>query len=210
MQGLDAHAGVAEPTCQAVDADLGAGEDDRLLGPLGLVLNGVLTAFGYDPLGLDNNLPAAAGKINATLLQDDAITKDDGLAFYPDWPVPGYYDVLVAGGQSLINGSKSPDQVLADLVRFGAPPQIAVEARPHVGSNLLPKVLTALLDAGRARTVASVITPSNTMRSWRPRHASGTLNSRRYSPRSFGMISPSQYPSARWVSPLGAAIAIVA
>jgi uncharacterized protein len=35
-------------------------------------------------------------------------------------------------------------QVLADLVRFGAPPQIAVEARPHVGSNLLPKVLTAL------------------------------------------------------------------
>jgi uncharacterized protein len=35
-------------------------------------------------------------------------------------------------------------QVLADLVRFGAPPAIAVEARPHVGSNLLPKVLTAL------------------------------------------------------------------
>jgi uncharacterized protein len=34
--------------------------------------------------------------------------------------------------------------VLADLVRFGAPPEIAVEARPHVGSNLLPKVLTAL------------------------------------------------------------------
>jgi uncharacterized protein len=35
-------------------------------------------------------------------------------------------------------------RVLADLVRFGAPPQIEVEARPHVGSNLLPKVLTAL------------------------------------------------------------------
>ncbi len=35
-------------------------------------------------------------------------------------------------------------RVLADLVRFGAPPQIAVEARPHVGSNLLPKVLTTL------------------------------------------------------------------
>jgi uncharacterized FAD-dependent dehydrogenase len=34
--------------------------------------------------------------------------------------------------------------VLADLVRFGAPPEIEVEARPHVGSNLLPKVLTAL------------------------------------------------------------------
>jgi uncharacterized protein len=35
-------------------------------------------------------------------------------------------------------------RVLADLVRFGAPPEIEIEARPHVGSNLLPKVLIAL------------------------------------------------------------------
>jgi uncharacterized protein len=35
-------------------------------------------------------------------------------------------------------------RVLGDLVRFGAPANIAVEARPHVGSNRLPKVLTAL------------------------------------------------------------------
>jgi uncharacterized FAD-dependent dehydrogenase len=34
--------------------------------------------------------------------------------------------------------------VIGDLVRFGAPPEIAVESRPHVGSNRLPKVLTAL------------------------------------------------------------------
>jgi uncharacterized FAD-dependent dehydrogenase len=34
--------------------------------------------------------------------------------------------------------------VLADLVRFGAPAEVAVDARPHVGSNRLPKVLTAL------------------------------------------------------------------
>src|SRR6185436_6154341 len=34
--------------------------------------------------------------------------------------------------------------VLADLVRFGAPEEIEVESRPHVGSNRLPKVLTAL------------------------------------------------------------------
>ncbi len=36
------------------------------------------------------------------------------------------------------------DRVLRDLVRFGAPPEIAVESRPHVGSNRLPKVLTTL------------------------------------------------------------------
>jgi hypothetical protein len=34
--------------------------------------------------------------------------------------------------------------ILADLTRFGAPPEITVEARPHVGSNRLPKVLLAL------------------------------------------------------------------
>ena len=31
-----------------------------------------------------------------------------------------------------------------DLVRFGAPDEIAVDARPHVGSNRLPRVLQAL------------------------------------------------------------------
>jgi uncharacterized FAD-dependent dehydrogenase len=35
-------------------------------------------------------------------------------------------------------------RVITDLVRFGAPAEIEVEARPHVGSNRLPRVLTAL------------------------------------------------------------------
>jgi uncharacterized FAD-dependent dehydrogenase len=34
--------------------------------------------------------------------------------------------------------------ILADLVRFGAPPDILIDARPHVGSNRLPKVLSSL------------------------------------------------------------------
>ena len=34
--------------------------------------------------------------------------------------------------------------VIADLVRFGGPEEIAVETRPHVGSNRLPRLLTAL------------------------------------------------------------------
>jgi uncharacterized FAD-dependent dehydrogenase len=34
--------------------------------------------------------------------------------------------------------------VIADLVRFGAPDDIAIESRPHVGSNRLPRVLQAL------------------------------------------------------------------
>lgn len=35
-------------------------------------------------------------------------------------------------------------RVLRDLVRFGAPEEITSDSRPHVGSNRLPKVLSAL------------------------------------------------------------------
>jgi uncharacterized FAD-dependent dehydrogenase len=45
------------------------------------------------------------------------------------------------------------DRVLADLVRFGAHPDIAVESRPHVGSNKLPKVLSALREFLESRGV---------------------------------------------------------
>jgi raffinose/stachyose/melibiose transport system substrate-binding protein len=45
------------------------------------------------------------------------VNAGNGLAFYPDWPAPGYYDVLVAGMQHLINGTKSPHQVLGDLAK---------------------------------------------------------------------------------------------
>ncbi len=47
----------------------------------------------------------------------------------------------------------SVDRVLADLVRFGANPDIAVESRPHVGSNKLPKVLSALREFLESRGV---------------------------------------------------------
>ncbi|MER5197722.1 ABC transporter substrate-binding protein [Streptomyces sp. NPDC002755] len=39
----------------------------------------------------------------------------DGLAFYPDWPVPGFYDVLVSETQKLITGSEKPDDYLDAL-----------------------------------------------------------------------------------------------
>ncbi|HEY2900653.1 MAG TPA: FAD-binding protein [Polyangia bacterium] len=44
--------------------------------------------------------------------------------------------------------------VLADLVRFGAPAEVESESRPHVGSNRLPKVLTALREYLQAHGVS--------------------------------------------------------
>jgi len=44
-----------------------------------------------------------------------AILDQDGLAYYPDWPVAGYYDVIVSELQSLVNRSKTPAEVLDGL-----------------------------------------------------------------------------------------------
>ncbi|MGW1024164.1 ABC transporter substrate-binding protein [Streptomyces sp. NPDC002577] len=45
----------------------------------------------------------------------NTLSSDDGLAFYPDWPVPGFYDVLVSETQKLITGKSTPDAYLDAL-----------------------------------------------------------------------------------------------
>ncbi len=40
------------------------------------------------------------------------IVQNDGLAFYPDWPAPGYMDVLGGGLQELITGATPPKDFL--------------------------------------------------------------------------------------------------
>ncbi len=75
-----------------------------------------------DVLGQAGGLPVAGDTASIT---DDktreltenfqSILSDDGLAYYPDWPVAGYYDVIVSQLQSLINQSKSPSEVLDGL-----------------------------------------------------------------------------------------------
>jgi ABC-type sugar transport system, periplasmic component len=45
----------------------------------------------------------------------NSILSQDGLAFYPDWPVAGFYDVIVAQLQSLANGNKDVTATLEGL-----------------------------------------------------------------------------------------------
>lgn len=75
-----------------------------------------------DVLAAEGGLPVAG---DASVIEDErtreltenfqAILDEDGLAFYPDWPVAGYYDVIVSELQSLVNRSKTPDEVLDGL-----------------------------------------------------------------------------------------------
>ncbi|RCG28567.1 extracellular solute-binding protein [Sphaerisporangium album] len=75
-------------------------------------------------LGNAGGVPVAADPAaitdekNKELIENfNKLTAEDGLAYYPDWPAPGYYDVMVAGAQELINGAKTPSQVLDEFAR---------------------------------------------------------------------------------------------
>lgn len=82
-------------------------------------------------LGNNGGVPVAAEPSAITdasskeLIENfNKVSSEDGLAFYPDWPVPGFYDVLVSATQKLITGSASPDAVLDELQKAydaGAP-----------------------------------------------------------------------------------------
>jgi raffinose/stachyose/melibiose transport system substrate-binding protein len=77
-----------------------------------------------DLMGNSGGLPVAAdpSKITDPRSKElidlfNGVVSSDGLAFYPDWPAPGYYDTLVAGVQDLINSAKSPSQVLDEIAK---------------------------------------------------------------------------------------------
>ncbi len=75
-----------------------------------------------DLLGNSGGIPVAADPSAITdprsaelITNFNTIAQNDGLAFYPDWPVPGFYDVLVSAFQSAINQSKTPAEVMDSL-----------------------------------------------------------------------------------------------
>ena len=70
-------------------------------------------------LGNKGGVPVAADpaaitdpRAKALIANFNTLSARDGLAFYPDWPVAGFYDVLVSETQKLITGSAKPDSYL--------------------------------------------------------------------------------------------------
>ena len=73
-------------------------------------------------IGNNGGVPVAANSEDITdprskELNDafTTLTERDGIAFYPDWPTPTFYDQLVGATQELINGTVTPDEMLIDL-----------------------------------------------------------------------------------------------
>ena len=75
-------------------------DNETLLGTAGGVPIGADVAKITDP------------KVKELIQNFNTLTTSDGIAYYPDWPAPGYYDVLVANVQELIAGTKTPTQFL--------------------------------------------------------------------------------------------------
>ena len=73
-------------------------------------------------LGNSGGVPVAAKPADITvpsskLLIDNfnVLAKKDGMAFYPDWPTPTFYDQLNDGLQELVNGTKTAKEVNTEL-----------------------------------------------------------------------------------------------
>ncbi len=75
-------------------------------------IQNLLADNGGVPVAADIN--SVTDPKNKKLIGDyKTLADNNAFGFYPDWPVPGFYDVLVAGTQKLINGSASPQSVLS-------------------------------------------------------------------------------------------------
>jgi raffinose/stachyose/melibiose transport system substrate-binding protein len=77
-------------------------------------IQNLLAGNGGVPVAAD--VTSVTDPKNRELIQHyQALASANRLGFYPDWPVPGFYDVLAAATQKLINGSASPQSVLSGL-----------------------------------------------------------------------------------------------
>ncbi|WP_350348858.1 extracellular solute-binding protein [Agromyces sp. G08B096] len=73
-------------------------------------------------IGNNGSIPVAADpaditdeKSAALITEFNEVVERDGLAFYPDWPTPNFYDQLVGALQELVNGTLTPEQTLEQL-----------------------------------------------------------------------------------------------
>ncbi|MBP2325961.1 raffinose/stachyose/melibiose transport system substrate-binding protein [Kibdelosporangium banguiense] len=61
--------------------------------------------------------PAASPQIKELTDTFSTLSSQDRLAFYPDWPAPGYYAVQVSAVQKLITATASAGQVLDEIAK---------------------------------------------------------------------------------------------
>jgi hypothetical protein len=113
-------------------------------GPAGLFCAYELARAGVRSIVVDRGKPVQARRRDLKGLTQHGRVDPDSNYCYGEGGAGTYSD-----GKLYTRSHKRGDvrDVLEILALHGAPPQILVDARPHIGSNKLPKVITALREA---------------------------------------------------------------
>lgn len=113
-------------------------------GPAGLFCAYELARAGIPAVVLDRGKPVQARRRDLKGLTQHGVVDEDSNYCYGEGGAGTYSD-----GKLYTRSHKRGDvrDVIEILAAHGAPDQILVDARPHIGSNKLPKVITALREA---------------------------------------------------------------
>jgi hypothetical protein len=113
-------------------------------GPAGIFCAYELARAGVPAVILDRGKPVQARRRDLKGLTQHGVVDGDSNYCYGEGGAGTYSD-----GKLYTRSHKRGDvrDVIEILALHGAPPEILVDARPHIGSNKLPKVITALREA---------------------------------------------------------------
>ncbi len=113
-------------------------------GPAGLFCAYELARAGIPSVVLDRGKPVQARRRDLKGLTQHGVVDEDSNYCFGEGGAGTYSD-----GKLYTRSHKRGDvrDVIEILARHGAPATILVDARPHIGSNKLPKVITSLREA---------------------------------------------------------------
>jgi uncharacterized FAD-dependent dehydrogenase len=113
-------------------------------GPAGMFAALRLIELGIKPIVLERGKDVRARRHDLAAIQRHGIVDPDSNYCFGEGGAGTYSD-----GKLYTRATKrgSVDAVLRTLVAHGAPPDILIDAHPHIGSNRLPTVVTALRDS---------------------------------------------------------------
>ena len=113
-------------------------------GPAGMFAALRLIELGIKPIVLERGKDVRARRHDIAAIQRHGVVDPDSNYCFGEGGAGTYSD-----GKLYTRATKrgSVDAVLRTLVAHGAPPDILIDAHPHIGSNRLPKVVTALRDS---------------------------------------------------------------